>query len=116
MPLSIVEEEDGRIAVSSSYHPGFPARARSLGGIWDAARRIWIFDVGDHDRVRSLCLEIYGTDGQEEGKRGMAAFPNAVRHRRNEFAEGSTVPHYYGHRRRLRERMIAAGAECLPDY
>ena len=116
MPLSIIEEEDGRIAVSSPYHPGFPARARSLGGIWDAARRIWIFDVGDHDRVRSLCLEIYGTDGQEEGKRGVAAFPNAVRHRRNEFAEGSTVPHYYGHRRRLRERMIAAGAECLPDY
>ena len=39
MPLSIVEEEDGRVAVSSPYHPNFPARARSLGGVWDAARR-----------------------------------------------------------------------------
>jgi DNA repair protein RadC len=129
MPLLIVEEEDGRIAVSSPYHPGFPIKARSLGGIWDAARRMWIFDAGDHDRVKSLCREIYGTDGQEIGhllpsSRGLAGegrvgapFPNAAGHGRNGFAEAvSAVPHYYGHRRRLRERMIAAGAESLPDY
>jgi len=129
MPLSIVEEADGRIAVRSPYHPNFPARARSLGGIWDKERRIWIFDAGDHDRVRSLCREIYGTDDQENGSplpnppplagegRVRALFPNPVRHSRNEFAEALTgVPHYYGHRRRLRERMIAAGAENLPDY
>jgi hypothetical protein len=30
MPLSIVEQ-DGRIAVSTPYHPNFPARARMLG-------------------------------------------------------------------------------------
>jgi len=117
MPLLIVEEEDGRIAVSSPYHPNFPARARSLGGVWDARRRVWVFDAGDHDRVRSLCREIYGTDGLENGKDGIAPFPNAVGHGRNEFAEAVTAaPHYYGHRRRLRERMIAAGAESLPDY
>jgi len=117
MPLSIVEEEDGRIAVSSPYHPNFPARARSLGGIWNAARRVWVFDSADHDRVRSLCREIYGTDGQENGEAGMARFPDAVGNGRNEFAEALTaVPHYYGHRRRLRERMVAAGAESLPDY
>src|SRR5271156_1311507 len=117
MPLSIVEEEDGRIAVSSPYHPNFPARARSLGGIWNAARRVWVFDAADHDRVRSLCREIYGTDGQGNGKDGTAPFPDAVGNGRNEFAEALTaVPHYYGHRRRLRERMVAAGAESLPDY
>ena len=115
MPLSIVEEEDGRIAVSSPYHPNFPARARALGGIWNAARRVWVFDAADHDRVRSLCREIYGTDCLENGEAGMAPFPNAVPHGRNEFAEAVTaVPHY--HRRGLRERMIAAGAESLPDY
>src|ERR1700736_662429 len=117
MPLSIVEEEDGRIAVSSPYHPNFPARARTLGGIWNAARRVWVFDAADHDRVRSLCGEIYGTDCLENGEAGMAPFPNAVPHGRNEFAEaGTAVPHYHGHRRRLRERMVAAGAESLPDY
>jgi hypothetical protein len=62
MPLSILDEEDGRIAVSSPYHPNFPARARSLGGIWDTARRVWVFDAADLDRVKSLCREIYGTD------------------------------------------------------
>src|SRR5260370_42697691 len=104
MPLSIVEQGDGRIAVSSPYHPNFPVRARSLGGIWDAARRLWVFDAGDHDRVRSLCREIYGTDGLENGKDGAAAFPNAVRHGRNEVAEAATaVPHYYGHPPRLRQ-------------
>jgi DNA repair protein RadC len=117
MPLSIVEEENGRIAVSSPYHPNFPARARTLGGVWDTARRVWVFDSADHDRVRSLCREIYGTDGLESGEVGMAPFPNALPHGRNEFAETVTaVPHYFGHRRRLRERMIAAGAENLPDY
>ena len=117
MPLSITEEGDGRITVSSPYHPKFPARARSLGGVWDAARRVWVFDAADHDRVRSLCREIYGTGALENGEGGMAPFPNAVSHGRNEFAEAATaMPHYYGHRRRLRERMIAAGAESLPDY
>src|ERR1700757_2994030 len=114
MPLSIIEEEDGRIAVSSPYHPNFPARARSLGGIWNPARRVWVFDSADHDRVRSLCREIYGTENDEAGT---ALFPLAAAHGRNEFAEAVTaVPHYYGHRRRLRERLVAAGAESLPDY
>jgi len=116
MSLSIVEEENGRIAVSSPYHPNFPPRARSLGGVWDAVRRVWVFDAGDHDRVRQLCYEMYGTDGQEDRKGGAAPFQSPVRYERNEFAEAAPVPHYYGHRRRLRERMIGAGAESLPDY
>ena len=111
MPVSIVEE-NGRIAVSSPYHPNFPARARFLGGEWDAQRQIWMFDAKDDSRVQSLCREIYGTDGAD----GMTPLPDAVRHGRNEFSEGAPVPHYFGHRQRLRERMIAAGAESLPDY
>ena len=82
MPVLLVEQ-DGRIAVNSPYHPHFPARARSLGGIWDAAQRVWLFDAADHERVRSLCREIYGTDGPEDGKDAAAAFPSAVRHGRN---------------------------------
>ena len=111
MPLSIVEEK-GRIAVSSPYHPNFPARARGLGGVWDAARRVWVFDAADRDRVESLCREIYGALGTDRA----APFPNAVAHGRNEFAEAAALPHYYGHRQRLRERMMASGPENLPDY
>jgi DNA repair protein RadC len=117
MPVAILEEEDGRIAVRSPYHPSFPAKARGLGGIWDAARRVWVFDAADHDRVKSLCRDIYGADGQANGKTAADPFPDVTAYGRNEFAEaGLAVPHYYGHRRRLRERMIAAGAENLPDY
>jgi DNA repair protein RadC len=117
MPLFIAEEENGRITVSSPYNPNFPPRARSLGGVWDSARRIWLFDAGDHDRVRSLCNEIYGADAVNNVKDATAPFSEVRPHGRNEFAEAAgVVPHYYGHRRRLRERMIAAGAENLPDY
>ena len=37
-------------------------------------RRVWIFDAREDDRVRSLCREIYGTDGAD----GMAPIPYAV--------------------------------------
>jgi hypothetical protein len=87
MPLSIVEQ-DGRIAVSTPYHPNFPARARKLGGEWDAARRVWMFDAGDEARVRRLCQEIYGADGSE----GAAPFPNPAEHGRNEYADGAMAP------------------------
>ena len=111
MAVSIVEQ-DGSIVVSSPYHPNFPARARLLGGEWDAGRHVWLFDAGEDDRVRSLCREIYGTDGAD----GAAGIPNAVRYDGNGFSDGAGVPHYFGHRQRLRERMIDNGAESLPDY
>jgi DNA repair protein RadC len=113
MPLSIVEE-NGRIVVTSPYHPNFPARARGLGGSWDPVRRVWLFAAGDHERVKSLCHEIYGTDGT-----GYGTLPNAMERsaNRNQLADGvPAVPHYYGHRNRLRQRLIDAGAENLPDY
>ncbi len=111
MPLSIVEQ-DGRIAVRAPYHPNFPARARGLGGTWDAARRVWMFDVGDLDRVKLLCSEIYGTDGTMPQANAGGRGGN-----RNQLAEGTpSVPHYFGHRERLRQRLVDAGAESLPDY
>jgi DNA repair protein RadC len=108
MPVSIVEQ-DGRIVVGTPYHPNFPARARLLGGDWDALRHVWIFDAREDDRVRSLCREIYGTDG-------VVPISDADGPGRNEFSEGPALPHYFGHRQRLRERMIANGTESLPDY
>jgi DNA repair protein RadC len=108
MPVSIVEQ-DGRIVVGTPYHPNFPARARLLGGDWDVLRHVWIFDAREDDRVRSLCREIYGTDG-------VVPIPDGDGPGRNEFSEGPALPHYFGHRQRLRERMIANGTESLPDY
>jgi DNA repair protein RadC len=109
--VSIVER-DGRLAVSSPYHPDFPPRARMLGGEWDAVRRLWLFDAGDGDRVRSLCREVYGTDGVDGG----TPFSPAVGANSRQFSETPPAPHYFGHRARLRERMMSAGPENLPDY
>ena len=69
MPFSIVQR-DGHIVVNSPYHPNFPARARGLGGEWDAIRHVWVFDAAEQDRVTALCQEIYGADGAETGKDG----------------------------------------------
>jgi DNA repair protein RadC len=41
--------------------------------------------------------------------------PAPRRPRRLAEAEAET-PHFHGHRQRLRERLVAAGAEALPDY
>jgi DNA repair protein RadC len=113
MPHSIVEE-DGHLVVNSPYHPNFPARARALGGDWDAARRVWVFDVGEGERVKSLLREVYGSDGNAP-ENGAAA--GGVGHNSAGFGEAAAaLPHYYGHRQRLRERMMAAGPDSLPDY
>lgn len=42
---------------------------------------------------------------------------NAKRPSKSLLAEGSgEVPHYHGHRERLRQRLIDAGSDKLPDY
>jgi DNA repair protein RadC len=109
MPLSIVGK-DGRIVVSSPYHPNFPARARTLGGKWDAARRVWVFEAAESERVKALCREVYGEDGNGQAAGALARHPTG-------FAEAApALPHYFGHRQRLRERMMAAGPGSLPHY
>jgi DNA repair protein RadC len=43
---------------------------------------------------------------------------NTIRRRKPKHLgeAGDDTPHYYGHRERLRQRLIDAGAETLPDY
>jgi DNA repair protein RadC len=107
MPTTIIEH-DGHLIVTAPFHPDFPARARMLGGAWDGARKAWLFDPRDAERVRTLCREIYGTDNDEP----FAGPGGNSRH----FADAPAQPHYFGHRDRLRERMLSAGPENLPDY
>src|SRR5262252_2905692 len=40
----------------------------------------------------------------------------ATRIRKPSPGAGEETPHYYGHRERLRQRLVSAGAENLPDY
>jgi DNA repair protein RadC len=69
-----------------------------------------MFDASDDGRVRALCREIYGTAD------GNGPFPAGIGDNSRQLADGPTQPHYFGHRERLRERMLSAGPENLPDY
>jgi hypothetical protein len=51
----------GKIRCETLYHPEFPAAARDMGGKWAAPA--WTFDARDEQRVRDLCLDLFGTDG-----------------------------------------------------
>lgn len=59
-----IEHQNDAIIVEAPYHPDFPAAARKLGGCWN--KPVWTFDVRDEDRVRELCMEIYGDDGRPQ--------------------------------------------------
>lgn len=64
--VRIFKTNDGRVAAMTPYHPNFPARARALGGKFvdtTSGGKAWAFDARDEERVRAICLDIYGTDG-----------------------------------------------------
>jgi hypothetical protein len=49
------------IKVSAPYNTLFVSKAKKIGGKWNKPH--WEFDIRDEDRVRALCMEIYGSDG-----------------------------------------------------
>ncbi len=84
MPNISATKEGGRLLVTSPYDPAYTARAKSLGGKWDPARRAWAFDVRDETRVRAVLVEVYGEDG--------SAIPASDRvTMRIRFPEGASV-------------------------
>ena len=56
-----IQTSDGKVSVSSPYNGDFVNRARELGGKWQNEK--WNFDARDEERVRQMCLDVYGTDG-----------------------------------------------------
>lgn len=67
MSVEITIQGD-KINVHSPYNPDFPHAAKRLGGRWVSASKAWVFDGRDEDRVRALCLEVYGDDGRGEAQ------------------------------------------------
>lgn len=60
--VSIAATAGDKIAVTSPYDAGFVAGARALHGAF--ANGVWTFDGRDLDRIRALCMEVYGTTGE----------------------------------------------------
>ena len=73
-----IEKENGKITVTSLYNPKFPAEARKIGGKWTG--KSWTFDKRDEERVRGLCVQVYGTDGtpQELVDVQVRLFPDTI--------------------------------------
>jgi DNA repair protein RadC len=73
---------------------------RAAGGTWNRLDQCWEF-AGDDPTPRLTAA--------------LDAMPVATGHNSGSgFAEPK--PHYHGHRARLRERVLKAGIESLPDY
>lgn len=51
-----------QLKLEAAYHPSLPGKARAIGGRWHADTKTWRFDLRDEQRVRDLCVEVYGID------------------------------------------------------
>jgi DNA repair protein RadC len=72
---------------------------REAGGTWNRLEQCWEFAGEDPTARLAAALD---------------AAPAAAGH--NSGAPAVPAPHYHGHRGRLRERVIKAGIESMPDY
>jgi len=77
---------------------------RELGGQWSGMEELWIFSGNDPRVAVAEALRAAG-----EVPRGLSDATHAVLTRANE-------PHYWGHRKRLRDRLLAGEVDALPDY
>ena len=81
-----------------------PHRAllRDCGGVWNKLDQCW--DFGGEDPTAKLAA-------------ALAAVPAAAGHNSGKNGDaGPEKPHYWGHRGRVRERVLKAGVEPLADY
>lgn len=56
------------VTLIAPYDPSMPAKAKAIGGRWNATEKAWVFDARDESRVRALAREIYGTDGAADDR------------------------------------------------
>lgn len=57
-----------KVRLSAPYLHAFPARAKEIGGKWEAAAKEWVFDARDRDRVIALAAEFWGYAEDTDGR------------------------------------------------
>ena len=77
------------------------------------AYRALLRDAGGTWNRLDQCWEFAGTDPTAKLAAALEAQPAGAGHN---SAEVAARPHYHGHRSRVRERVLKAGIESLPDY
>ncbi len=75
---------------------------RDAGGAWNRLDQCWEFTEDPTPRLKQALDRL------------PAPLDNNIGH--NSGAPAPAAPHYHGHRGRVRERVLKAGAESLPDY
>jgi len=70
-----ITTENNKLVVRSPYHPDFVTGARKLNGKWNDVA--WLFDTRDEQRVRSLMVKVYGTDGSPVETKDITVIVNA---------------------------------------
>ena len=94
-------------------------RLQSTDSLWRVSgntlpHRILLRDAGGAWNRLDQCWDFAGDDPSEKIAAALAAQPAASGHNSGEAADPK--PHYWGHRGRVRERVLKAGAEPLADY
>jgi len=94
-------------------------RLQSNDSLWKVtgntlAHRSLLRDAGGSWNRLDQCWEFSGDDPTEKLATALQAQPAPAGHNSGEPAQ--LRPHYHGHRARVRERVLKAGIEALPDY
>ena len=95
-------------------------RLQSTDQLWRVsgntlAHRTLLRDAGGNWNRLDQCWEFTGEDPTPKIKAALDATPVTAGHNSGSgLAE--PAPHYHGHRARLRDRVLKAGIESLPDY
>lgn len=63
MKTPTISIKNSKLFLDSEFHPELPNAAKAVGGRWNGNTETWVFDPRDEERVRQLCIRIYGTDG-----------------------------------------------------
>ena len=79
------------------------------------AHRTLLRDAGGTWNRLDQCWEFAGDDPSAKLAAALEAIPAPAGHNSGEPA-AAAKPHYHGHRGRVRERVLKAGIESLPDY
>lgn len=94
-------------------------RLQSTDSLWRVSgntlpHRALLRDAGGNWNRLDQCWEFAGEDPAPRLKTALEAAPIPAGH--NSGAPAEPKPHYHGHRGRVRDRVLKAGIESLPDY
>lgn len=113
-PTEATNDDDGLLALLAAG-----LRLQATDTLWRVSgntlpHRTLLRDAGGRWNKLDQCWEFSGADPTARLRAALEALPATAGHNSGELAEAP--PHYHGHRGRVRERVLRAGIDALPDY